>query len=71
MNRARPEGLTRSPFTHGISRSRPACCDEASHDSLLDDLEHDALVDPDIARIIFRARELLQAPAAEVPWWAR
>ena len=71
MKRAQPDGQTRSPFTDSISRSRLTCCSEVEHGSLLDDLEHDTLVDLDIARIIFRARELLQAPAAEVPWWAR
>ena len=43
------------------------CCDEAEHAALLADLEHDALVDPDINRIIERARRLLLPLSAPAP----
>lgn len=47
------------------------CCDEAEHEALLADLAHDALVDPDIRRIIYRARRLLLPPPAPTSWWAK
>ena len=51
--------------------SELTCCDEAGHEALLGDLEDDALVDPDIRRLIDRARRLLLPSPAPVPWWAR
>ena len=79
MKSARSEDLTRSPATFILTRkyTRPhrqsggRGCAEGEHDGLLDDLEHDALADPDIARILDRARHILEQPAAAVPWWAR
>ena len=62
------------------SRTRPhrwpflRCCDFADHLLLLGDLERAGLEDPDIARLLPRARRLLAGQANgsnEVPWWAQ
>ena len=66
MKRAQPQGQTRTPTTARITR----CHDAAEHELLLADLERDALVDADIAALIWVARRMLTAKGAPTPWWA-
>ena len=50
------------------------CCPFSGHLAVLGDLEHDALTDPDVARLLPRARRLLTGQNREPtvgPWWSR